>query len=64
MAGVHSKEVRSFNMSSIKRMVTNNDGTIIKEDGVAVVEDAEILNSLLVHQGILIAQKSYLPLKT
>ena len=27
-----------------------NDGTIIKEDGVAVVEDMEILNSLLVHR--------------
>ena len=27
-----------------------NDGSIIKEDGVAVVEDLEILNSLLVHQ--------------
>jgi Family of unknown function (DUF6169) len=27
-----------------------NDGTIIKEDGVAVVEDIEILNSLLVHR--------------
>jgi hypothetical protein len=28
-----------------------NDGSIIKEDGVAVVEDLEILNSLLVHRG-------------
>jgi Family of unknown function (DUF6169) len=27
-----------------------NDGSIIKEDGVAVVEDMEILNSLLVHR--------------
>lgn len=27
-----------------------NDGTIIKEDGIAVVEDTEILNSLLVHR--------------
>lgn len=26
-----------------------NDGSIIKEDGVAVIEDMEILNSLLVH---------------
>jgi len=26
-----------------------NDGSIVKEDGVAVVEDMEILNSLLVH---------------
>jgi hypothetical protein len=64
MAGVHCKELRSFNMSSIKSMVTNNDGTIIKEDGVAMVEDVEILNSLLVCREILIVQKSYLPLKT
>jgi hypothetical protein len=27
-----------------------NDGSIIKEDGVAVVEGTEILNSLLVHR--------------
>ncbi len=27
-----------------------NDGSIIKEDGVAVVENMEILNSLLVHR--------------
>lgn len=27
-----------------------NDGSIIKEDGVAVIEDTEILNSLLVHR--------------
>ena len=27
-----------------------NDGSIIKEDGVAVVEDMEVLNSLLVHR--------------
>jgi hypothetical protein len=27
-----------------------NDGSIIKEDGVAVVEEVEILNSLLVHR--------------
>lgn len=27
-----------------------NDGTLIKEDGVAVVEDMEILNSLLIHR--------------
>ncbi|MBX9784225.1 MAG: hypothetical protein K2X48_13125 [Chitinophagaceae bacterium] len=27
-----------------------NDGSIIKEDGVAIVEDVEILNSLLVHR--------------
>lgn len=27
-----------------------NDGSIIKEDGVAVVDDTEILNSLLVHK--------------
>ncbi|CAN5379851.1 hypothetical protein BH20BAC1_BH20BAC1_14170 [soil metagenome] len=27
-----------------------NDGSIIKEDGIAVVNDMEILNSLLVHK--------------
>lgn len=27
-----------------------NDGSIIKEDGVAMVEDMEILNSLLIHR--------------
>ena len=27
-----------------------NDGSIIKEDGVAMVEDVEILNSLLLHR--------------
>lgn len=27
-----------------------NDGSIIKEDGVALVEDMEILNSMLVHR--------------
>lgn len=27
-----------------------NDGTIIKEDGVAVVEDVEVLNSMLLHR--------------
>ncbi len=27
-----------------------SDGSIIKEDGVAVVEDMEILNSLLIHK--------------
>jgi len=27
-----------------------NDGSILKEDGVAVVDDMEILNSLLVHR--------------
>lgn len=27
-----------------------SDGTILKEDGVAVIEDVEILNSLLVHR--------------
>ena len=27
-----------------------NDGSIIKEDGVAVVEDVEVLNSMLLHR--------------
>ncbi len=27
-----------------------NDGTIIKEDGIAIVEGVEILNSLLIHR--------------
>lgn len=27
-----------------------NDGTILKEDGIAVIDDVEILNSLLIHR--------------
>jgi hypothetical protein len=27
-----------------------NDGSIIKEDGIAVVEDVELINSLLIHR--------------
>ncbi len=27
-----------------------NDGSIVKEDGIAVVDDMEILNSLLIHK--------------
>ena len=27
-----------------------NDGTILKEDGIAVIEDVEILNSMLIHK--------------
>lgn len=41
-----------------------SDGTILKEDGIAVIEDVEILNSLLVHKSnpkltdIILAYKS------